>query len=274
MKHIKAYGDGPYGQMHYRIVSPPAASRVPLVCLHITPISGVVYENLMEAMGADRIVVAPDTPGYGGSAPPPAPVGIPEFARAMVGLMDQLNLKHVDLMGYHTGDFIATELARTIPDRVRKVVMISAPLFTTEELDTYRKLWYGDAKSHGETPPTFAEAVTEMARVRGNGNMGFWRGVPTEERFGEIMTEWMRSYRREHWGHEAVFAYDLAKYLPEVKQPILVLRPQDDLWEHTLRARPHMKNGRFHDLPGYTHGFLDSHTEEIAGLLRAFLDRG
>lgn len=271
-KPRKAYVDGPYGQMHFREIAPANPVRTPMVCLHITPISGVVYESIMAAMGTDRRVVAPDTPGYGGSDAPPGPVGIPDFARAMIALMDRLGLTQVDLMGYHTGDFIATELARSFPDRVRKVVMISAPLFTESELNTYRKSWYGDVNNRGETPPTFAQAITEMARARGGGNMGFWRGVPSEERFGEIMVEWMRSYRREHWGHEAVFAYDLAQYLPQVRQPILVLRPEDDLWVHTDRARPYLKNSRIHDLPGYTHGFLDSHTDEIAGLLRAFLD--
>ena len=148
----KAYADGPYGQLHYRYVRPDDPQHIPLLCLHLTPMSGAVYSNWILEMGKDRWAIAPDTPGYGGSEPPPQPVHIPEFAAAMIQLMDQLGIEQFDVMGYHTGSMTSTELARTYADRVRKVVMISAPLFTQEELDAYRLAWYGDVNSRGGDP--------------------------------------------------------------------------------------------------------------------------
>ena len=53
---------------------------------------------------------------------------------------------------------------------------------------------------------------------------------------------------------------------------MLILNPEDDLWDYTPRAAPLLKNGRVHDLPGWTHGFLDARTSETATLVREFLD--
>ena len=86
------------------------------------------------------------------------------------------------------------------------------------------------------------------------------------------MLEWLRSYRTEHWGHEAAFSYDLSVHLPEVEQPVLVLCPEDDLWVHTHRITPYLNNGRLHEFPGWTHGAMDIHTIEMANVVRAFLD--
>ncbi len=269
----KAYVEGPYGQIHYRYVKPDEPKHIPLLCLHLTPMSGAVYSNWILEMGKDRWAIAPDTPGYGSSDPPPQPVHIPDFAAAMIQLMDQLGIDQFDVMGYHTGSMTSTELARSYPDRIRKVVMISAPLFTQEELDTYRQSWYGDVNSRGGEHHTFSTALTELAGRHVGGQKTGWRNVGSDERYGEIMLEWLRSYRTEHWGHEAAFAYDLSVHLPHVKQPVLVLCPEDDLWVHTHRITPYLKTGRLHELPGWTHGAMDIHTAEMADIVKTFLDQ-
>ena len=69
------YIDYDGGQLHYRRAEPPpgVARRVPVVCLHQTPTSSLEFEPLMRELASDRVVVALDTPGYGGSGGPPAP---------------------------------------------------------------------------------------------------------------------------------------------------------------------------------------------------------
>jgi ABC-type sugar transport system ATPase subunit len=74
------------------------------------------------------------------------------------------------------------------------------------------------------------------------------------------------------WGHSAAFNYSTADALKKIDQDILILNPQDDLWDFTPRAKAFLKNGRIHDLPGWSHGFLDLKTQETASLVRGFLD--
>ena len=122
-----AYADGPWGQIHYRQVAParPPASGLPLLCLHASPLSSLVYDHWLLEIGRDRIAVAPDTPGYGSSAAPPARPAIGDYAEAMLRFMDELGLRQVDVMGYHTGALTSVELARRHPERVRHVVQSS-----------------------------------------------------------------------------------------------------------------------------------------------------
>jgi hypothetical protein len=89
-----AYADGPWGQIHYRVVAPTArTSRLPLLCLHASPLSGIVYDQWLPEIGRDRLALAPDTPGYGSSAAPPQPPAIADYAAAMLRFIDELGLR-------------------------------------------------------------------------------------------------------------------------------------------------------------------------------------
>ena len=261
----RAYADGLNGlQIHYRFAGTHDDRETPLMCLHASPLSGILYDNWLAEMGRDRFVVAPDTPGYGGSDTPVEPPMIGDLADAMIAFLDSLGLEKVDVMGYHTGSFTSADLAMRYPDRIRKVVMISAPIFDQAIIDEYSSRIY-------DPPPKLADVLASTADNLKQNPRGMFRDVPSDERYADISIERLRHYRTGNWGFRAAFSYDLTATLPEVEQPVLVLNPEDDLWEQTPRAKPFLKNGRIHDLPGWTHGHLDSHTEEMAQIVRSFL---
>ncbi len=259
----KAYADGPFGQIHYRYAGNKGSPEAPLMCLHASPLSGIVYDYWLAEMGRDRFAVAPDTPGYGGSDTPAEPPLIGDLADAMIGFMDSIGLQTVDVMGYHTGSFTSADLTMRYPDRIRKVVMISAPIFDQAIIDEYSARIY-------DPPPPFADVLISTGENIRETGRGMFRDM-TDERYEDVSIERLRHFRTGNWGFRAAFAYDLTATLPEVEQPILILNPEDDLWEQTPRAKPFLKNGRIHDLPGWTHGHLDMHTEEMAKIVRAFL---
>lgn len=260
----RGYADGLNGlQIHYRYAGDRTTTEVPLMCLHASPLSGILYNYWLAEMGKDRFTLAPDTPGYGGSDTPSEPPMIEDLADAMIAFMDSLGLKTVDVMGYHTGSFTSANLAMRYPERIRKVVMISAPIFDQAIIDEYSARIYDD-------PPPLADALAAQAEALKKNGRGMFRDV-TDERYEDITLERLRHFRTGNWGFRAAFAYDLTATLPKVDQPLLILNPEDDLWEQTPRAKPYLKNGRVHDLPGWTHGHLDKHTEEMAAIVRAFL---
>lgn len=259
----KGYADGPFGQIHYRYSGNKVSTEVPLMCLHPSPLSSIVYDYWLAEMGKDRFVVAPDTPGYGGSDTPKDPPLIGDLADAMIGFMDSIGLGTVDVMGYHTGSLTSADLAMRYPERIRKVVMISAPIFDDAIIEEYSGRIY-------DPPPAFADVLTSTAESLRENPQGMFRDM-TEERYENVSIERLRHFRTGNWGFRAAFAYDLTEALPQIEQPILILNPEDDLWELTPRAKPFLRNGRIHDLPGWTHGHLDRHTEEMAGIVRAFI---
>lgn len=265
----RGYVDGPYGQIHYRLARPAHSGKPPLMCLHASPLSGRVFDHWIHEIGKDRAAVAPDTPGYGGSDVPPQPVGIADFASAMIRFLDEMKFKVVDVMGYHTGSLTSVELARRHPDRIRKVVLISAPNWTDEERAASRA-------RVGVPAPTY-EAMLEASltgyRTQGK---GLFRDMPDED-FYDVQIERMRHYRTSNWGFRAAYDYDTLGAMQDVKQPLLVLNPEDDVYDKTKRVQPlidagKIRNARVHEFPGWTHGHLDVHTVEMADVVRRFLD--
>jgi pimeloyl-ACP methyl ester carboxylesterase len=143
--------------------------------------------------------------------------------------------------------------------------MVSAAIFTAAELDEHRNAYA-------------AEEVT----ADGSHFVRWWRtslrwsmpGVP-KERVAEKFAVRMANPAISWWGHRAAFNYLTAEALPKVAQPILVLNPEDDLWTFTPRARGLLAHpeSRIHNLPGWSHGFLDLKTTETAAIVRGFLDK-
>ena len=67
---------------------------------------------MADDIGRDRFVVAPDTPGFGMSDPPPGPREIGDFADVMHDFIAEIGLGMVDVMGYHTGSLTGAAAAQ------------------------------------------------------------------------------------------------------------------------------------------------------------------
>lgn len=261
---LRRYVDGRYGQVHLRVAMPEEKTgATPLVCFHMSPNSGRIYQTFLESMGADRLAVAPDTPGFGESDPPSFRPAIEDYAAAMIDVLDALDIPQADVMGYHTGSETCVALALAAPQRVRKLVLTSAPIFTADELG-----WFRD---HYGKPELTADGSHVAEKWRAYLK---WAGPGwTKDHVAVQFADAIRRPDISWWGHAAAFDFPMAEKITQVSQPILVLNPNDDLVEHTRRAEGLMQNGRIHELPDWGHGFLDIHTAEACTLLRAFLDR-
>ena len=105
---------------------PAAVQAPPLLLLHASPTSSWFMQGLMQAInqaGRPRDVIAPDTLGNGDSAAPsPRTPGHRLFRRQHRRMLDALGIAQVDVYGGHTGARIACELAAAHPARVRRVI--------------------------------------------------------------------------------------------------------------------------------------------------------
>lgn len=255
----KTYLDGPHGQVHALVAGERSSGERPLLCLHLSPGSGRMYAELLAAMGTDRFAVAPDTPGFGASDSPDGPVDIPTLAATMVAVLDHFELAEVDVLGYHTGSKIAVELALQLPERVRTLALVSAPVYTEAELAAQRAALAVPRVPRADGSH-LVEQFTELVR---------WSpaGTPLALVQREF-AEQQRGGEGAHWGYLAAFAYQHAEALPRVEQPVLLLCPADDLEVPTLRAEPLLRRGRFVRLPGWGHQMMVTRTAEVAAMLR------
>ena len=258
----RQYVDTRWGQTHLHVATPGTATARPVVCFHLSPGSGRMYEAFLGEMGRDRMACAPDTAGYGYSDPPPAPPSLTDYAAAHGDALDALQLGEVDLVGAHTGSRLAVELAHQRPDQVRRLALVGAAVYTEEER-ARQKVAFGPAPVEADGSH-IAGKWTGWASWR-------WPGV-SDEMIGRYVADSVRDFERTWWAHRAVFEHDMAARLSALDQPVLVLCARDDIWQPTQRARDHITNGRFVELPDWGHWLWDVKTAEIASMIRDFFD--
>jgi pimeloyl-ACP methyl ester carboxylesterase len=127
-----------------------AGAGAPLVLVH-GYLGGSAQWQAELARFSDRLdVIAPDLPGYAGSAALPPPERIAAFAAAVVALLDELGIGRFTLMGHSMGGMIVQELAATHPDRVARLIL------------------YGTGPL-GAMPNRFEPLETSRARLRSDG---------------------------------------------------------------------------------------------------------
>ncbi len=260
----RAFVDGPFGQMHVWS-SPPVAGRAPVVMLHPSPYSGAYYADLMGVLSQDRQTIAIDTPGFGASAAPPAPVELEDYARAMAQALEALDLPAtgVDVLGFHTGAMIAVELALRRPDQVRRLVLAGLPFYDAEAREA---------------------AYQQMARplpIEEDGRhlMIYWDVIVgqrhpdlTLARAQQRYNDFAPSFPNAWWAYHALYRYPAEDRIAGVRQPVLLLLIHEVLLQATLAAAPLFQNCRRIDLPQLGKNAFDLGADVIADAMRDFLD--
>jgi pimeloyl-ACP methyl ester carboxylesterase len=172
-----------------------------------------------------------------------------------------MRFRQIDLLGYHTGALIAAELAITRPKQVRRLVLASVPLLTETEREAVRR-----------TPP-LAPPVRDGSHLQGEWQRAldaYGPNIPIEV-VARSFAERLRNGSHAAWAVGAALQYPGRERLALVTQQVLVLRPKDDLWDATPRARELLPKARFQDLPDQGQGMFELAPEVPAEAVKDFL---
>jgi pimeloyl-ACP methyl ester carboxylesterase len=217
-----------------------------------------MFSELLPVLGADRVVLAPDTPGYGESDGPPSPVTIGDYADALHDVLGELK-EPVDLVGYHTGALIAAEYALRYPNDVRRLVLMSMPLFSAERratLNTSTLLTEDGSHLLGEWRSTM--------RVRPPGQ--------SLEQAARIVAEKQRAGTRAGWAMSAVSGYEAAARLPLLRVPTTLIRARDGLWDDGAAAAKLVSGAALVDAPQWGYGLFDADPQGVAAEIKRALE--
>ncbi|GAA4680878.1 alpha/beta fold hydrolase [Frondihabitans cladoniiphilus] len=264
----RLYVDLPDGQVHVRTAG---HGPIPIVLLHQTAASSVMYEAFSDEFFRDRsaddfTLFAIDTPGFGMSYQPVEAYSLESWADVVALVATELGLDGFHVLGHHTGAAVAILVASRHPERVLGLTMIGALVL----------------------PP--AEAAERHAAVRGlvpvaDGShlLDVWEAVNTidgdplayppslELREREAVDKLLAG-TRWHEAYLAVFSADLAAPLASVGCPILLICGRADVLRPyvptTLAANPRAKcvelaSGAY---------VLDQDPALVVGPFAAFLD--
>jgi pimeloyl-ACP methyl ester carboxylesterase len=112
-------------------VATDQGSGPPVVMIHGIASSSVTFERLVPLVEPHHRVIAIDLLGFGESpAPEDATYTIAEHAAALSRTIDSLRLREpFVLVGHSMGSLIAARYAATHPRRLRKLVLVSPPVY-------------------------------------------------------------------------------------------------------------------------------------------------
>jgi pimeloyl-ACP methyl ester carboxylesterase len=124
-------------RVHYYTMGPETG--LPVVLVHGLGARAEDWQNLAPYLArAGYRVYLPDLPGYGQSERPATfSYSVPDEAAVVVGFLDALGLKQVDLGGWSMGGWIVQRVAASQPARVRKLLLFdSAGIYEVPAWDT------------------------------------------------------------------------------------------------------------------------------------------
>ncbi len=269
VRHWRHYADNRYGQQHFTSASPAASDKTPLVLFHQSPLSAVIFKELIAALATDRTVHAADTPGFGDSDGPSAQPAMADLGGATAEALRDLGYGPgghgpLDLFGFHTGAFLATEVARQAPELVRRVILCGVPYYPAETRLEMQNQFLSPYAFF--TDPNYVDRMYQRIVVDGDPD------APPRRRL-ERFTDRMRAGPKGEWGPRAVFAYDADRGLAGITQPTLLMAFDEVMTEPTRKTQALMPGAEFLQLAGVEMMGFMKEPARVAGAMRGFLDR-
>jgi 3-oxoadipate enol-lactonase len=239
----------------------------PIVFLHGVGGDHATWRPQLRHFAARYRCFAWDMPGYGASPPPPE-MTFPRLARALVDLLDALDLPKINLVGQSLGGMIAQEFASAFADRLLSLTLVAtSPAFGRADKDWQQK-FIDDrigALERGATMPQLARA--NVQRIVGPGAdpagveiaVGCTANLPVE------------SYKQ---AIRMIVGFDRRDALPSIKVPTFAIAGEVD----SVAPAPMMekmaeriRGARFLAVPGAGHLINLERPDAFNAALGAFL---
>lgn len=99
-----------------------------VVLLHGYGETGDMWAPLAIELARDHTVIVPDLRGLGLSSKPPGGFDKKTQAEDVAGVMTALNVAQADVVAHDIGNMVAFQFAARHPERVRRLVLIDAPV--------------------------------------------------------------------------------------------------------------------------------------------------
>jgi pimeloyl-ACP methyl ester carboxylesterase len=221
-------------------------------------------------------VIAVDLPGFGASPMPREQITIPAYARFLDGVCDALSIDAAAVVGNSMGGHIASELAIASPQRVERLMLVSAAGISAEHLQrnavmtggrviaaiatqsVARHEWYARRPALRRLALSFVVRHADLlsaplARelMSGSGKPGFLPGL------------------------EAVITHRISERLPQIACPTFVVWGEDDRVipvRDAKRFAALIPDVRVETLPDTGHVAMLERPATFNALLEAFLD--
>ncbi|MFN8433439.1 MAG: alpha/beta hydrolase [Anaerolineales bacterium] len=254
----KGYVDTPHGQIHFRQLK--KVDGVPLVLLHQTASSGMMFEQMMTLLSDSFHTIAPDNPGFGASFLPPSLFTVHYLSDSLHAALTNLGVESCYVFGHHSGSAIAVQMAHDHPGFIKKMILSGAPLLSEAQINGLKA---------SLKPFAIAEDGSHLTQV--------WERIrkrdltlPLETVHREVLLT--QSAREAAQGaYQAVFEQPFAEQLSALEIPILVMAGEHDtLWASLEPAFSILKNGAMKVIPNQGPYICDQNPQAVADIIKEF----
>jgi haloalkane dehalogenase len=248
-----------------------AGAGFPVVLVHGSPTSSLLFRRQISALSGTFRVVAPDLLGFGRSAAPAAGAAFRQQADVLRALLDRLGLERYALLGHDWGGPIGVAAAIRRPEQVSRLVLVN----TTLRPD-FHPPWYWT--------PFVAPLLGELLLVHLD---LFGRGLPLMMRAARERSLHRRyreplrrpGTRRTVLALERLTGYadlmrEVVAALPRMQVPTLILWGEpDDYFRAPERQRLHalLPHAAVRPIPGGGHFPQEDAPEAVTDALLSFL---
>src|SRR3954467_68570 len=208
-------------------------SGPPVVFIH--GLSGS-WQNWLEQLpvfARDHRVIAFDLPGFGASQMPREKITIRGYGHFVDALLDELGVSSAAVVGNSMGGFIGIELAIRFPERVERLVLVSAAGLSIEYLRNERALAVLGAIENRLAAYSgwLASRSDALARRPGARRMIFGIVARRPDRLpGPLVAEQVRGAGTPGFlpALDALTDYPIRERLPEIACPTLIVWGRED----------------------------------------------
>ena len=207
------------------------------------------FSQIPWLVASGRMVILIDTRGHGYSTKGHSKLSYQIFAEDTLQVLDRLGIQRTDVVGWSDGGIIALLLGLESPQRIAKIVAISANFHPSGVIL--------EAESPQSVSNTgFLKSIRDWFR-------GVWSGAgeqhPSLE--AEIIELWRTEPQLEH------------SDLHAITSPTLVVVGENDIIDlnHSNELARMLANGRIEVIPGAGHAAPVTHAQEINQLIASFL---
>jgi len=256
-----------FGQMHFVSAEPQSGSvtRPPLALLHPSPMSGDIFDDIQRVLATDRRVLCPDTAGFGDSDGPNQPSRMADLGAALADAVADLQFDEpIDVFGFHTGSFVATEAVVQAPDLFGRVILCGVPYYPADQRQIMKAKFL--------TPYAFFTDPDYVDTMYKN-MIPFDGDVASQQRQLARFTDRMRAGPRGEWGPHAVFSYEADEGLSAIRNPTLLMAFNEVMTEPTRQVRQLIPTADFVELPDLAMMGFVSHPLAVAKEIRRYLDK-
>lgn len=206
----------------------------PIVFVHGLSGSWPNWLEQLPVFARSHRAIALDLPGFGHSPMPREQITIAGYARLLDGLLDALGVDGATLVGNSMGGFISAELAIAYPQRVERMVLVSAAGISTYQRPEVMRavpLLTRTERIVAAYAAWLASKSDTVARRRGLRNATLGMVVRHPGRLpGPLAAEQLRGAGKPGFlqALNALLDYPIRERLPEIACPTLIVWGDED----------------------------------------------